>query len=93
MSNGERSGKSWRVILVSSAKKQLQRIPVKDRERIANAMDTLEENPWSGDIDKLGGDEISWRRRIGNYRILFDIFSAEKIIYVNEIKRRTSSTY
>ena len=93
MSNGKNLNRSWRVILVDKAKKQLRRIPAKDREKISRALGAIEDDPWSGDIDKLGGDEISWRRRVGNYRIILDILSAERAIFVYEIKRRTSSTY
>lgn len=93
MLNGKSLNKSWRFVLVDQAKKQLRRIPVGDRERISRALDAIENDPWSGDVDKLGGDEISWRRRVGNYRIIFDILSAERKIFVYEIRRRTSSTY
>lgn len=93
MSNGKDSNRSWRVVLADRAKKQLRRIPAQDREKISRALGALEDDPWSGDVDKLGGDEISWRRRAGSYRIIFDILSAERAIFIYEIKRRTSSTY
>ena len=93
MSNGKNSNRSWRVVLADHTQKQLRRIPTQDRERISRALDALENDPWSGDIYKLGGDEISWRRRVGSYRIIFDILSAEGVIYIHEVKRRTSSTY
>lgn len=93
MSNGKNSNRSWRVALADLAKKQLRRIPAKDRERISKALETFEGDPWSGDVYKLSGDEISWRRRVGNYRIIFDILSAERTIFVYDIRRRTSSTY
>ncbi len=93
MSNGGNLNKSWRVVLADRVKKQLECIPAKDKERISRVLDTMGDDPWSGDIDKLGGDEISWRRRVGNYRIIFDILSTERTIFVYEVKRRTSSTY
>ena len=93
MSNGKNLNRSWRVILSGQAKKQLKRVPFKDKERISQVLDALGNDPWSGDVDKLGGDDISWRRRVGNYRIIFDILFTERAVFIYEIKRRTSSTY
>ena len=53
----------------------------------------MEINPFVGDIKKLKGIENVWRRRIGNYRIIFEIFSQEKIIYIYDIQRRGSKSY
>lgn len=53
----------------------------------------MEEDPFDGDIFNLGGEENAWRRRAGAYRILFKILSEERIIFVREVARRTSSTY
>ena len=50
-------------------------------------------DPFGGDIVKLGGGEDTWRRRVGSYRVLFKVLSGEKIIFIREVKRRTSSTY
>lgn len=57
------------------------------------ALFELSQNPYSGDVVKLESEENLWRRRAGAFRIKFQIKEDEKIIYVYEIKRRTSSTY
>lgn len=83
---------NWRVYIKPSAVKQLKRFPVQDIQRIEAAIDDLAQDPFSGDIQKLGG-ENAWRRRVGSYRIFYQILSQEKMIYIYEIERRTSSTY
>jgi len=50
-------------------------------------------NPYSGDFKKILGEENSWRRRIGAYRIFYEIIPQEKTIFVFRIERRTSKTY
>jgi len=50
-------------------------------------------NPYAGDIEKIEGDKDVWRRRIGSYRILYEINENRKLIYVFDIKRRASNTY
>lgn len=41
----------------------------------------------------MKGEENVWRRRVGSYRIFYEIIVDKKIIYVYDVKRRTSSTY
>lgn len=93
MSNGESSKKSWRVVVTSAAEKQLYRIRAEDRERLDLVIRRIEENPFDGDVIKLGGEENHWRRRIGSYRLMYNILYEERIIVIYDIRRRTSSTY
>lgn len=83
----------WELYLRDRAKKATRRLPKKDRIRIAEALNALMVDPYSGDIEKLGGEENSWRRRIGSYRIKFQIRVESNIVFVYEIERRTSKTY
>jgi len=85
--------KNWRVIIVNSAKKNFSRLPKNDSELIEKAIDQMELNPFSGDIIKLSGEESTWRRRVGNYRIIFEILSEKNIIYIFRVERRASKTY
>jgi len=53
----------------------------------------LPSNPYRGDIEKMKGEENIWRRRIGAYRIFYEIIPKEKVIYVFRAERRTTKTY
>ncbi|MBZ5538776.1 MAG: hypothetical protein LAO31_22755 [Acidobacteriia bacterium] len=50
-------------------------------------------NPFMGDIVRLKGEPKTWRRRVGNYRIFFDVDPIFRIVDIVEITRRTSTTY
>lgn len=93
MLNGVSSNKSWRVVVAEYAEKQLARIPRGSSDRISKIFDEMAVNPWHGDVDRIKGEEYVWRRRVGAYRIIFEVFPNEKAIFVYEINRRTSSTY
>ena len=84
---------NWTVIIDGQAKKYLKRIPKKDADRIREVLREIVSNPFAGDIDKIEGDKDVWRRRVGAYRVLYEIYENKKLIYVSEIKCRTSSTY
>ncbi len=84
---------NWTIIIGTQAEKQLRKFPTKDYERIRRVINTMETDPFFGDVNKLSGTENVWRRRTGNYRILYEIYEGRKLIYVSDIKRRASSTY
>jgi mRNA-degrading endonuclease RelE of RelBE toxin-antitoxin system len=54
-------------------------------------LDELQDDPFAGDVKRL--QPAGWHRRVGNYRIFFDLFSTERRIVVTAIVRRTSTTY
>jgi len=84
---------NWELHLRKRVKKHLLRFPKKDQTYIINGLKELAINPYSGDIEKILGEENVWRRRIGAYRVFYEIISQEKVIRVFRIERRTSKTY
>ena len=80
------------VVLAGPARKSLKRIPAGDRTRILAALAEMQENPFQGDIRKLHGLP-GFRRRVGNWRILFEIVPERRHVVVAAIARRTSTTY
>jgi mRNA-degrading endonuclease RelE of RelBE toxin-antitoxin system len=55
-------------------------------------MRSMADDPFSGDTLKLEGLANRWRRRVGDYRIIFAIEPA-RTIHISTIVRRTSTTY
>ena len=84
---------NWKLRIGKSARKNLTRFPKNDQERIIAALREFILSPYSGDIEKVKGEENTWRRRVGNYRILYEVDIKNKFIDVVYIRRRTSSTY
>jgi mRNA-degrading endonuclease RelE of RelBE toxin-antitoxin system len=84
---------AWVVQVDYVAVKALQRFPSKDIERLKAALRDFESNPYYGDVEKLGGEQFAWRRRVGSYRIFYDVLSSQHIVFVTKIKRRGSNTY
>ncbi|HEY4515104.1 MAG TPA: hypothetical protein VJJ22_03005 [Candidatus Paceibacterota bacterium] len=82
---------SWAYHVNPASKKFLSSIPKNDASSILDAIEETSVNPYSGDIQKLGGR--AWRKRAGSYRIKFEISTETRTFYVYEIERRTSTTY
>ena len=84
---------NWHVRIAKSARKKLARFPKKDQLSIADALRDFVFNPYAGDIEKIADEENVWRRRVGNYRIVYEINISHKSIEISDIRRRTSKTY
>jgi len=83
----------WLLRVRAKVYKDLARFPSKDRERILQVVESLRLNPLAGDIEKMKGEENTWRRRVGSNRIFYELVVPDKAIYVFRIERRTSKTY
>jgi mRNA-degrading endonuclease RelE of RelBE toxin-antitoxin system len=51
----------------------------------------MEQNPFQGDLRKLQGLP-GFRRRVGDWRILFEVIPENRHVVVAAIERRTSTT-
>ena len=84
---------NWNLLVTGPAQKQLRRIPERDRERVKAALLEMQDEPFSGDLVRLRAQPAAWRRRVGSYRILFDVDYEKRHVVVTAIVRRTSATY
>ena len=84
---------NWELKIDEIVFKALKKIPTKNREVLLSAIKLLPKNPYYGDLQKMQGEENSWRRRVGSYRIFYKIKINEKVILVYKVERRRSHTY
>ena len=84
---------NWDVKIAERVVKQLKRIPQKEDQRLYFILQTLSQDAEEGELEKIEGEENGWRRRIGKYRIIYEIVSKDKLIFIENIKRRTDTTY
>ena len=84
---------TWTLRVAKRAEKQLKQFPAQDQARILAALQAMSQDPFSGDIVRLKNQLTAWRRRVGSYRIFFDVYPNQLLVDVVEIRRRTSTTY
>lgn len=63
---------SYSVFIKPSAAKELGRVPLKDRRRLARRIAALANDPRPPGCEKLAGED-AYRLRQGNYRMLYTI--------------------
>jgi mRNA interferase RelE/StbE len=79
---------SYRVEITRSAAKDLQGIDRKWIPRIVAAIETLESDSRPAGCKKLVGSDHTYRLRIGDYRVVYDIQDDTLIILVVRIRHR-----
>jgi mRNA-degrading endonuclease RelE of RelBE toxin-antitoxin system len=84
---------AWRVLVARHAQKSVARAPKQERERLRVALEQMEGNPLAGDIKRLKNERTAFRRRVGDWRIFFDVHPEQHLVEVVEIQRRTTTTY
>lgn len=86
---------NWAVELSTSAIKELKRLPRDRQARIARAIDEMEADPMAGDVIPLKGNEWKghFRKRVGVYRIIFNLDRVAMTVAVSAILIRSEKTY
>lgn len=75
------------------AEKVLARAPPNEEVRIRVALVEMSSDPFSGDVARLKHERTAFRRRVGDWRIFFDVDHARRLVQVRLIERRTTTTY
>ena len=86
---------TWTVVLAKDAEKQFNNIPVDRQELILKHLRGMREDPFRGDVKPLKGKKWKgrYRKRIGQYRLIFVPRYAERIVEVSAILTRSERTY
>lgn len=78
---------SYNVLITRSASKELEAVPLKDRQRIVTRIRQLAHDPRPAGCEKLSGED-KYRLRQGDYRILYEIIDENLIVTVVRIGNR-----
>jgi mRNA interferase RelE/StbE len=79
---------SYQIEWKSSARKELKKLPPEVIRKIIDAVESLADNPQPPNCRKLVGSEQTWRIRVGDYRIIYNIFSSILIIEIVRVAHR-----
>ena len=88
---------NWRIELSREAEEQLFRFPRNVRERLKHAIDEFEErdeSQWSN-IKALQGPAWKgrFRKTVGPYRIIFQKFHDQGLVWISAILIKSKDTY
>jgi mRNA interferase RelE/StbE len=78
----------YRVFLERAAEKDLSRLSSDIHDRVIVAIRALGSNPRPSGCRKLTGSKNDWRIRVGDYRVIYEIADAIRIVRVNRVRHR-----
>jgi len=79
----------YKVEILKDALKQLKKLSSELQERIKLKIDDLATEPRPKGVKKLKGKENAYRIRVGDYRVIYDIFDDILLVNVVEIGHRS----
>jgi mRNA interferase RelE/StbE len=79
---------SYEIQWKHSAEKELRGIDRQFISRILEAINSLADDPYPAQHRKLQGSESSYRIRIGDYRVIYQIDIEKKIIVIYHVRHR-----
>jgi mRNA interferase RelE/StbE len=78
----------YKVFLERSAEKDLSRLSSEVHDRVIKAIQGLAYEPRPVGCRKLTGSINDWRIRVGDYRVIYEIADAIRIVRVNRVRHR-----
>ena len=76
------------VFITPAARRDLARLPIQAQMRVSQAVNTLGENPRPPGARMLKGRGRSLRVRVGDYRVVYSIDDAARLVTIEEIGDR-----
>ena len=87
----------YRIEVAPVANRQLEklkgRIGSQDFERLQEAVVGLAEEPRPQGVRKIKGEERAYRIRVGNYRVVYEVYENGKFVLILRVVRRSETTY
>ncbi len=74
----------WR----NSTRKDIRRLPREEVARVVEAVGQLANDPMPHGCQKLSGSERTYRIRVGDYRVIYEVFGDLHIVEIQRVRHR-----
>jgi len=81
------------LLIANPAARDLHHIPRPDVERLDATFEKMRADPYDGDIKFLKGVGRTFRRRVGDWRIEFEVHADRRLVVILAVTRRSSNSY
>jgi mRNA interferase RelE/StbE len=78
----------YEIKIKASVQKTIDKIEKKFAKKIIERIDLLADEPRHNGSIKLSGEENAYRTRVGKYRIVYEIYDSEVLVYVINVDHR-----
>ena len=81
----------YQIDITNTAHHQLRQLSPVNLQRVHEAIEQLSQNPGPNGVKKLKGEVDFYRIRVGNYRILYEIDDAARLICIERVMSRENA--
>jgi mRNA-degrading endonuclease RelE of RelBE toxin-antitoxin system len=81
---------TFNVLIHKKALKEIDGLPIDDKNRILSSLREMATDPFSGDVKPIKGVRSLLRRRVGDYRISFTVNFEKSEVVILKVGRRES---
>lgn len=78
----------YEVQIARRAVRALTALPRREQQRVRAAIDLLADDPRPPSCRKLAGEDAAYRVRVGDYRIIYEVFDRRLVVQVVRIGHR-----
>ncbi len=79
---------SWTVEFTTAAARQVRKLDPVTRRRVLTALRALVDDPRGAGTKKLVGMDDGWRLRVGDHRVLYEIYDGQVLVLVFRVAHR-----
>ena len=79
---------AFRIEWKKSTGKDLRKLPASVVSRVIEAVESLAENPFPHGIEKLSGSDHAYRIRLGDYRVVYEVVTEQKLVEIQRVRHR-----
>lgn len=71
-----------------STAKDIRQLPRQEVAHVVEAVGQLADNPFPHGSQKLSGSERSYRIRVGDYRIVYEVLNEARVVEIQRVRHR-----
>jgi mRNA interferase RelE/StbE len=79
---------AYQIEWKESALREIKRLDRKAIPRILAVVETLAPDPFPPGVRKLKGGQCTYRLRVGDYRIIYEVFESRLVIEIVRVRHR-----
>ena len=87
----------YRIEISPAADRDMEKLKSRlrrqDFERLRDAIGSLADEPRPQGVRKIKGEEKAYRIRVGNYRVVYDVYDNDNLVLILQVARRSETTY
>ncbi len=81
----------YKVTFLPAARRQFKKLPKNIQKRLSSEIDRLSFDPLHDGVKKLADSDHTYRVRVGDYRIVYDLYKRELVIFIIKVKHRSGA--